>query len=190
MKKPLLILTTLALAQPVCGQAALPAGGNVVSGSATIQTGGSVMTVTQTTPATITNWNAFSVGVGNAAQFNQPGASSAVLNRVITTNPSLINGQVSANGSVYLVNPNGIVVGPTGQVNAFNVILSTGNLADPDFNAGTIVLDAAPAGSRILIAGSVTAGYLFWANSAQIEVTGVVDARSTSINSLTVFCNY
>src|SRR3989442_4757220 len=79
-----LLLTTAALlalgAAPAAGG---PAGGTVVGGAATIQgQGGPAVIVNQSSSSAIINWNTFNIGVRESVRFNQPGASSVVLNRV------------------------------------------------------------------------------------------------------------
>ena len=57
---------------------ALPTGGQVVAGSATIKQQGQELTVQQTTQKLITNWQSFNIGAGETTRFIQPSASSAV----------------------------------------------------------------------------------------------------------------
>src|SRR5262249_17714970 len=79
-----LLLTTAALlalgAAPAAGG---PAGGTVVGGTATIQgQGGPAVIVNQSSGSAIINWNTFNIGNNESVRFNQPGASSVILNRV------------------------------------------------------------------------------------------------------------
>ena len=93
-------------------------------------------------------------------------ASSAILNRVIGTARSTIAGQLQANGQVYLVNPNGIAITPTGAVQVGGgFVASTLGIADSDFNNGNLnfcnrssagVCGGASAG--VVNAGSIQAG--------------------------------
>jgi filamentous hemagglutinin family protein len=105
---------------PLVAQAeGLPSGGRAVSGAAEIGAPESGrMTVTQTGPRAVVNWESFSVGAGNRVDFAQPGRDAAILNRVTGPLGSRIDGTVSADGRVFLVNPSGVVVGPTGRVEA------------------------------------------------------------------------
>src|SRR5688572_30541906 len=110
-------ILSLPLPQFALAQSALPQGGSVVSGGVNIAPpSGNALTVTQTTQNAIVNWNSFSVGQGNTVTFNQPGTSAAILNRVTGSTNSTIAGQITANGRVYLVNPNGIAITSTGSV--------------------------------------------------------------------------
>src|SRR2546427_10643040 len=78
------VLTTTTLTALGMGAAAGgPAGGTVVGGTATIQgQGGPAVIVNQSSNSAIINWNTFNIGVNESVRFNQPGASSVVLNRV------------------------------------------------------------------------------------------------------------
>ena len=114
----------------------LPTGGTVASGNVAIgSTSPTSLTVTQSSSTGIVNWSSFSIGQGNQVQFNN--GSGATLNRVTGNVPSSINGVLSATGSVYLVNPSGIVVGPTGVVKTGgSFVASTLDVKDAEFRAG------------------------------------------------------
>ncbi len=86
-----------------------PKNGQVVAGEAVISTPDANTTVIrQSTDKSVINWQSFSIGSQEYVKFVQPDRSSISLNRVIGGNPSSILGNLSANGQVYLVNPNGI----------------------------------------------------------------------------------
>ena len=114
----------------------LPTGGTVASGNVSIgSTSPTSLTVTQSSATGIVNWSSFSIGQGHQVQFNN--GTGATLNRVTGNVPSSINGQLSATGSVYLVNPSGIVVGPTGVINTGgSFVASTLDVKDAEFRAG------------------------------------------------------
>jgi len=93
----------------------LPAGGQVIHGAATVsQPAAGRMVVDQTSARAILSWQSFSVGQGAEVAFRN--GAGATLNRVAGALPSRIDGRLSATGSVYLVNPAGIVVGSTGRI--------------------------------------------------------------------------
>lgn len=126
----------LANAAPVYAQS-LPQGGTVTAGSASIGApSGNTLTINQSSQQAIINWNSFSVGAGNTVFFNQPGASSATLNRVTGNTPSSIAGTIRAPGTVLLVNPNGIAITSTGIVNTGSFAASSLDIKDSDFLAG------------------------------------------------------
>ena len=136
----------------------LPSGGNVAAGSATIAATGGSMAIDQSTARAVINWNSFSVGPAGSVAFNQPDAQSATLNRVTGTAASSIAGQITSNGAVYLVNPNGIAITASGSVNtAGGFVASALDIADEDFMAGKAGFTGRGASGRVSNAGSITA---------------------------------
>ncbi|WP_080404791.1 MBG domain-containing protein [Burkholderia ubonensis] len=165
----LLATVMTAMAQAQLAPNALPTGGAVSAGSATISQAGSHMQIDQGSPNAALNWNTFNIGRDASVTFNQPSAQSIALNRVASANPSQIYGALNANGKLILINPNGVVFGQGAQVNAAALIATTKDLSDADFmrgnyrfagggtgivqNNGTIV--ASPDGSVLLMADKV-----------------------------------
>ncbi|MDB6165060.1 MAG: filamentous hemagglutinin family outer membrane protein, partial [Lacunisphaera sp.] len=115
--------------------AQLPTGGTVVAGQATIENGTNSTTITAGNNS-ILHWGSFNVGLGSAVQFVQPGADARVLNLIGNLTPSQINGTLSANGQVYLVNPAGIYFGQSAVVNVGALYAIGGAMAKEDFLAG------------------------------------------------------
>ncbi|QOT74729.1 filamentous hemagglutinin N-terminal domain-containing protein [Cupriavidus basilensis] len=137
---------------------ALPTGNVIVSGTGNVATynNGQAMSINQSSDKLIINWNGFSVGAKERVTFNQPDSNSIALNRVISANASNIQGQIDANGRVFLVNPNGMVFGQTAQVNVGGLVASTQDITNADFNSGTYRF-AGGAGASIINAGRITA---------------------------------
>ena len=105
---------------------ALPQDGTVVGGSSTIsQPNSATMQINQTTDKSIINWQAYSIGANEKVQYTQPGSGSISLNRVIGQDPSLIYGQLSANGQVWVINPNGLLIGQDAKINVGGFLAST-----------------------------------------------------------------
>ncbi|HVJ01775.1 MAG TPA: filamentous hemagglutinin N-terminal domain-containing protein, partial [Sphingomonas sp.] len=130
-----LVLASSVLAGPAWAQS-LPSGGQVVSGSATISRNGTALTIDQASDKLIANWASFSIDPDHSVTFNQPTVDAVALNRVIGQDPSRILGALKANGKVFLINPNGIIVGKEGQVQAGGFVASTLGIRDEDFLAG------------------------------------------------------
>jgi filamentous hemagglutinin family protein len=142
---------------------ALPQEGNVVSGSGTIAQSGDVMTINQATNRLGINWQSFSIGAGQWVQFNQPSASSVVLNRVLGSNPSEIFGRLTANGQVFITNPNGILFGRTAQVNVGGLVATTNQLSDTDWNESRYTFSKAGSAGSVVNQGELNAadaGYI------------------------------
>lgn len=114
-----------------------PSGGTIAGGSATISgTGTSSVTITQASNTAVINWNTFSINNGELTTFLQPSSSSAVLNRVTGGSISNIDGTLNANGQVFLINGNGVLVGSTGVINTAGFVGSTLDITDKNFTAG------------------------------------------------------
>src|SRR6185369_13645824 len=75
--------------------------------------------------------------------------------------PSSILGSLSANGKVFLVNPNGILFGQGAQVNVGGLVASTLNITDADFMAGRYNFSGSGTGT-VVNRGSINAdgGYV------------------------------
>jgi filamentous hemagglutinin family protein len=150
-----------------------PTGGTVSSGSATFASSGNTLTITNSANAII-NWQSFSIGVNEITQFLQSSGSSAVLNRVVGANgvipQSVIDGVLSSNGRVFLLNSSGILIGSSARIDVGGFVASSLNLSDQDFlngrlrftetpgaggvsNAGVIDTSSAGAGGRVFLVG-------------------------------------
>jgi filamentous hemagglutinin family protein len=117
--------------------AALPTDGHVVAGQATIhKVSPTTLSITQASDKAILNWNSFSIAANEAVRFTQPSVYSIALNRVIGVDPSVILGQLQANGRIFLINPNGILFGAGAQVNVGGLLATTLQIRDDDFMAG------------------------------------------------------
>jgi filamentous hemagglutinin family protein len=131
-------LLTVQLSAPAVASA-LPHGAQVVGGAATVTREGTTLQVLQGTPKAIINWNGFSIGANELVRFIQPGATSAMLNRVVGGEASHILGQLLANGRIFLINPNGIIFGAGSHVNVGSLLATTLNITDSEFMAGNYV---------------------------------------------------
>ena len=109
----------------------------VVSGSAHFETAGSEFNVTNT-PGAIIDWNSFSIAQDEITRFIQQSSSSAVLNRVTGGNLSEILGDLQSNGRVFLINPNGLIMGDGAIIDTAGFIGSTLNISNDAFIRPTI----------------------------------------------------
>jgi filamentous hemagglutinin len=114
--------------------------GFVTSGQATATQSGNTLTVSQASTQAILNWSSFNVSADGKVVFQQPGATSIALNKIYQASPSSIFGQISANGQIYLINPNGFVFGATSSVNVAGLIAASLGLAggDTEFTSGIL----------------------------------------------------
>lgn len=155
----LFALSLLPLMMAASGAAAqaLPSGGTVASGSAAIgYTSANDMVIAQTSGKAIINWGDFSIGQGKSVTFEN--GTGATLNRVTGANVSNLAGTLNASGSVYLINPNGVIVGSTGVVNVGgSFVASTLNVTDANFLAGGTLTFEGPSTAVVKNLGRVGA---------------------------------
>lgn len=155
---------------------ALPQTSEVAAGVAAITQAGNVLTVSQQSAKAVINWQSFDIGVGERVNFIQPSAGAAILNRVLGPNPSQIFGQLTANGQVFLVNPNGILFAPGAQVNAGSLVAASLAISDQDFLSGRYQFISAGRAGAISNQGTLTAadgGYVILAG-AKAENMGLI----------------
>ena len=99
------------------------------SSGVSTQVSGPTLTVTAPDKA-ILNWNAFgsgsdNIGFADTVAYKLPTSSSSVLNVVSGGAATTIDGTLTSNGKVYILNPNGIVIGPGGRIEVPSLILSS-----------------------------------------------------------------
>ena len=135
---------------------AAPTGGNVVGGNANITVSGTQTNINQTTNRAAIDWQSFSVAADESVNFTVPNGG-ATLNRVVGSQASLIQGRVSSNGSLYLVNPNGLVLDAGSQISAQNFIATTSNIDPAQFMTGDhVTLQKSSTNARISLKGTIT----------------------------------
>ncbi len=102
--------------------------------------GQTTVTIQQTDSRAVATWLQFNVGRNTTVDFNQQGHQDwVILNRIDATGvPSQIQGQIKADGTVLLINPNGIIFSGTSQINVGSLIASSldidGTTASSVFN--------------------------------------------------------
>ncbi|WP_413458380.1 filamentous haemagglutinin family protein [Herbaspirillum huttiense] len=144
-------------AQAAARQAALAAGGSVPDGltegglkvdtnsltrgwinasapSQSASGGKTLVTILQNADKAILNWETFNVGQNTIVHFAQA-ANWAVLNRVNDplARPSQIQGQVRGDGTVMIVNRNGVVFSGSSQVDTRNLVVAAAAISDNQF---------------------------------------------------------
>lgn len=122
---------------PVTGYC-LPDGASPEAGSA-VAFDSSVAKTLKITAAdqAVINYAHFNIAADETVTFIQPSSGATCLNRVTgDTNPSQILGKLSANGRIFLINPNGIVFGAASRVDAVGLVASTLDISSADFRGG------------------------------------------------------
>ncbi len=176
------LLSSLMLACLPQNVSANPQNGIVAAGDATIVTAAPHrVDIVQSSERAIINWQGFSIDAGEVTDFQQPSASSVTLNRVRGSQASVIAGSLTANGTVMLVNPNGVVIGKTGTVDVAGLVATTANIRDDDFLAQRLNFNEASAnpGASVVNEGRITIGNQGLAAlvAPSVRNSGVIEAR-------------
>ena len=190
----LAVALILPISQPL---QALPTGAQVVHGSATFaQPNINTLNVTNSHNAII-NWQQFNIGVGQTTNFIQPSVNSAVLNQVISNNPSQILGNLNSNGQVYLINQHGLLIGNNAAINTAGFFGSTLNITNEDFLNGNLsfsggglgdldnqgYIHAGDNGNVVLIAPNINNGGVIEVDNGNIILAAGESITITNLNN-------
>jgi len=161
---------------------ALPEGALPTAGRTSVRTTApGQMEITQGTARAGIDWTRFSIASGETVRIVQPGASSVLLNRVLGNDPSLIFGQLQANGSVYLINPRGIVFGRDSQVNVGSLVASTLSITGDDVASGRLRLGGSGPAGEIRSEGTISASGTVALVAPRITQTGRIEGRRVGL---------
>ncbi len=133
------------------------------------------------TPGAVINWQGFSINANELTRFIQQGAGSAVLNRVIGSDPSKIMGQLMSNGQVFLINRNGIVFGANSQIDVAGMVASTLNISDSDFLAKNFRFDSEGKAGSIINQGSIHSRGSVLLIAPDVENSGVIQSDNGDV---------
>jgi filamentous hemagglutinin family protein len=157
--------------------AQLPTGADVVAGTAQITSGQGQMTIANSANAVL-NWQSFSIGTDNKVHFEQPSASSKVLNRVVGNDPTSIMGSLSSNGEVWLVNPHGVLFGGEARIDVGGLVASTLGVTNNDFLNGRNRFGTADApGAQVINHSKLTTSFggRVWLVGGSVRNEGVIE---------------
>jgi filamentous hemagglutinin family protein len=174
---------------------ALPqTGANVTSSSGTTAftpIGTNTLNITETTATRLVlKWNNFgsgtsSIAAGESVIWTLPSTSSAVLN-MVSSGATLVEGLLQSNGSIFILNQNGITLSSTATVNAagFGVstlpeseffFLSNGNLGYVGTGTADINLNTSATGINVGSTGNV------YVAARTAHVAGVINAGTLTV---------
>ncbi|WP_411883170.1 YDG domain-containing protein [Polaromonas sp. YR568] len=144
-------------------QAADAANATMSAGAAGVTTVGNTTTVNQSTQRAAIDWTSLSTRANEALIFNQPNAQAIALNRITGSSPSELLGSLTANGQVFILNPNGVLFGAGSQVNVGGLVASTLSMSNADFMDGKHVFTGSGGSGSVVNQGTLNAasgGYL------------------------------
>ncbi|MDR5841455.1 filamentous hemagglutinin N-terminal domain-containing protein [Caballeronia sp. LZ031] len=144
-------------------------------------TSATAVNITQNTPRAVIDWRSFSIGNGNTINVNN--GTGATLSRVTGIDRSVIDGKLAASGSFYLINPQGVVVGPSGVVTTGGrFVASTLDIGNNNFmNGGPLNLTGSGDGVVVNLGKiSSTGGDVFLVSRKLVENEGSISAPKGS----------
>ena len=156
------LLSAAALAWTITGTQAEPTNGTIIAGGGAGASIGSVanagggfdVTVQQNSAQMVVNWDDFNIDLNDVVQFNQPSSSAIAVNRVVggAVTPTMIDGALSANGHVWILDPAGVAFGAGAVVDVGGLLATTSEIDTATFMAtdpatGTFVFTGNPTGA-------------------------------------------
>lgn len=132
---------------------AAPAGGKITAGSGKISRTGNKTTISQTSDRLDINWSSFNISAEEAVHFDQMSSSAIAINRIQDVSASQINGSLTANGRVFLINKAGITFGAGSYVNVDALVATTSDIID--FSGEGFKFKGGHNGSRIQNFGDI-----------------------------------
>ena len=174
-------ITAAMMAMSVGGIAyAMPQGEVIRSGKGEITRQDKDMTVNQDSKRLAIDWAGFDIANDERVTFRQPDRDSVALNRVVGDAASVIDGALSGNGHVYVINPNGVLFGKNASVDVGSLVASTARISDRDmtnFAGADGITMAIPEDSsaKVINAGTIRAeGGLVVLHAAEVENSGTI----------------
>lgn len=159
-----------------------PQGAAVRHGDVRFNRNGDVLRIIQQGNRGIIDWNSFSIDRGETTRFVHDNSRAATLNRVTGSGVSRIDGRLLANGQVYLLNSNGIVIGRDGTIDVGAFTASTLDLSDGQFLNGGDLVYSGNSQAAIVNLGSISAaeGDIFLIAS-QVKNDGILRAENGTV---------
>jgi filamentous hemagglutinin family protein len=161
-----------------------PTGHKIISGDVAISSfNNNECIIQQNSNKAVVDWENFSIQENEITKFVQPSSSSAILNRVIGNDMSQIYGTLQSNGQVYLINPNGWVIGPKGFIDTQGFIASTLDLKNEEFLSQDLWHFSGLSNAKIINNGKIIAQnnhVLLIAN--EIENNGSIVAKNGNVD--------
>ncbi|WP_052480987.1 MBG domain-containing protein [Gilvimarinus agarilyticus] len=153
--RPRLLALTIGLLSGVAH--AGPTGGVVIDGDASIDIRGKLTDILQNTQNTTIVWDNFDINADEIVNFIQPNDTSIALNRVLSADGTQINGQLNANGRVFVLDANGVLFGESAQVSVGGLVASTLDLSHRDYDTDTFTFTGKGAPAAVTNLGKITA---------------------------------
>lgn len=182
-------ITPQAYANTAPANTALPNKPNYGSQDIKIDQNGNIMNINQgNLQDAYIKWQDFSIGANATVNFSGNNSGYNMLNYVTGSSASQIYGRMNANnsGNIYVVNPNGVQIGKSAQINVGSLYVSNQNLDKVDFNNKTVQniinnQDAQRTNAELMSLGNINANRVeFVGDRVVIDVDRVTTQNGAS----------
>jgi trimeric autotransporter adhesin len=158
-----------------------PKDGQIIDGTATIESELKKLNIYQKTDRLIIDWRSFDIESDEHTQFHQPSDRAVALNRIGSGDHSRILGKLSANGNVVLINPNGVFFGKDSRVDVNGIIATAADIDNIEFMKNEQLHFNKPGApdAAIINAGHITAkeAGLVALVAPHVANNGIIEAR-------------
>ncbi|MBN2479975.1 MAG: filamentous hemagglutinin N-terminal domain-containing protein [Parachlamydiales bacterium] len=158
-----------------------PSGEKVIHGKINIERNKDLLNILQKSKNAIINWQDFSISGNEITKITALLDNSSILNRVISSNPSLIFGKLQSNANVYLVNQNGIIISKNSCIDTRKLVLSTLNIADEEFLNSKDLHFQGESFQKIQNSGQINALEDVFFIAKEVENKGLIKAQDVSL---------
>lgn len=155
------------------GAYALPQGGTPTNATIDNSVAGTV-NIIQAGSRAVIEWNSYNIAAGETVNYSMP-SGGAILNLINQGSVSQINGTLNANGSVYLVNPHGILFGNSAKIQVGSLVASSLGVDKNDFLTSSGPLSFAGTGGSVINNGNIDAA------SGSVALLGETVANNNQI---------
>lgn len=179
----------------------LPSNGNLIAG--TIEGGfkaqGNQMNLHQTTQNAIVTWDSFSIGANASVTINGEHDNFNMLNYVTGSESSQIYGKLNSyvgdkqGGNIYLVNPNGVQIGNSAEINVGSLHIANKKIDDiNNWNANTDIAKELKKNKAMTNAELMSLGYInasklvFEGERVVIDMDRLSGLDTTKTDALTI----
>jgi filamentous hemagglutinin family protein len=178
---PVLIILAVILLLSPAELFCLPEGHQIESGNAAFnQPDASSLEIT-VDDKTVINFNTFNIAADESVTFIQPSASATVLSRVRGNAPSSILGSLTANGILFLTNPQGIKFASSSQVKVNSLIASSLEISTNNFINGNYIFERTTNPAYVFNEGIIEGDNIAFIGSAVSNI-GLIQATAGTVH--------
>lgn len=173
--------------------------GTLVAGNVTGGAQGNQMNLHQTTQNAIVTWDSFSIGANASVTINGEHDNFNMLNYVTGSESSQIYGKLNSyvhgkqGGNIYLVNPNGVQIGNSAEINVGSLHIANKKIDDiNNWNANTDIANELKKNKAMTNAELMSLGYInanklvFEGERVVIDMDRLSGLDTTKADALTI----